>query len=642
MLARVRVSLLVTLSIIPYAHAQSVDGSAVEQAQDAFGITVGRQSIGLYSTNDARGFSPRDAGNVVIEGLYFDQQTPQPSRRIIEGSTLHVGLSAQSYPFAAPTGVVDYKLRLPGDGRSTRIAAGIGPYDQAFGEIDAQIPLNRGLGLGLGLGYEIAPSHFNAQDSAGPSAGTILRWRPTSKIQIVTFGGWSATYEKRERPLVYLGGPHLPPAFEQPELQGQDWTRWNQEGLDYGLLGHVIFDSRWTLRAGAFNSRRTQKNSFNESLYNAQTDGTAEYAIAALPEQTFQSTSGEVRLSRVLRMENRQRHIVHLIGRARDRFRHYGGDDERFFGTTRIGERFVVPEPEFATGPRKRTENRQTNYGAAYAGVWDRIGEVSAGVQHARFERTARDDASSPPLRTSEGAWLYNGTFAVHLTSTLTLFGSYSRGLEESGTAPENAVNRRQAAPPILSKQVDAGLRYVMRDNLSFVLAGFEIEKPYYGLTLTNLFARLGAVRHRGVEASLTGELVEGLNVVAGLVHIEPRLNRTSVDYGSHGSIPVGPIPDVYTMDASYSPASWHGLSLEGGLRRTSARVASRDNTLVVSGATEINAGFRYRFQVGRGRSSIRFKAMNLMDERAWEIEPSGLARLNDGRRYLLTVAANL
>src|SRR5262245_39408683 len=97
--------------LVATAHAQRVDENAVVQAQDAFGLTVGDETIGLYSAEDARGFSPTAAGNLVIEGLYYDQQTYVPTGRIVQGSVLHVGLSAQSYPLAAPTGVVDYQLR---------------------------------------------------------------------------------------------------------------------------------------------------------------------------------------------------------------------------------------------------------------------------------------------------------------------------------------------------------------------------------------------------------------------------------------------------------------------------------------------------------------------------------------------------
>jgi iron complex outermembrane receptor protein len=100
--------------------------NAIVQAQDAFGITVGDEEIGLYSAGDARGFSPKDAGNLVIEGLYYDQQTYEPTARIIEGSVLRVGLSAQSYPLAAPTGIVDYQLRRPGRERITSISLGAG------------------------------------------------------------------------------------------------------------------------------------------------------------------------------------------------------------------------------------------------------------------------------------------------------------------------------------------------------------------------------------------------------------------------------------------------------------------------------------------------------------------------------------
>jgi iron complex outermembrane receptor protein len=41
---------------------------------DALGTSVGRQTIGLYTPTSARGFNPIQAGNVRIEGLYFDQR----------------------------------------------------------------------------------------------------------------------------------------------------------------------------------------------------------------------------------------------------------------------------------------------------------------------------------------------------------------------------------------------------------------------------------------------------------------------------------------------------------------------------------------------------------------------------------------
>jgi len=55
------------------AFAQDHTGdNAITQAEDAFGFSVGRETLGIYSAGNARGFSPTAAGNVRINGLYFD------------------------------------------------------------------------------------------------------------------------------------------------------------------------------------------------------------------------------------------------------------------------------------------------------------------------------------------------------------------------------------------------------------------------------------------------------------------------------------------------------------------------------------------------------------------------------------------
>jgi iron complex outermembrane recepter protein len=55
------------------ATGQRAAENAVRQANDAFGTSIGREAIGLYDSDSVRGFSPTAAGNVRIDGLYFDQ-----------------------------------------------------------------------------------------------------------------------------------------------------------------------------------------------------------------------------------------------------------------------------------------------------------------------------------------------------------------------------------------------------------------------------------------------------------------------------------------------------------------------------------------------------------------------------------------
>ena len=131
------------LAYLPPAWAQRADENVLTSAEDAFGTTVGEESIGLYSANQARGFSPRQAGNIRIEGLFFQGSAifgATLPRRLVGRTVLRVGISAQSYPFPSPTGIADFSLRVPGNDYVLSAVARLGPYESTTGELDAQIP----------------------------------------------------------------------------------------------------------------------------------------------------------------------------------------------------------------------------------------------------------------------------------------------------------------------------------------------------------------------------------------------------------------------------------------------------------------------------------------------------------------------
>ena len=56
------------------ASAQRADTTAASEADDAFGLSVAGETIGLYSDKYVRGFSPVNAGNLRLDGLYIDRQ----------------------------------------------------------------------------------------------------------------------------------------------------------------------------------------------------------------------------------------------------------------------------------------------------------------------------------------------------------------------------------------------------------------------------------------------------------------------------------------------------------------------------------------------------------------------------------------
>src|SRR4030095_6668261 len=98
---RLGLLLLSTVGLSAPALAQRTGENAVTSAEDAFGTSVGNETIGLYSTDEVRGFSPAAAGNIRIDGLYLGGIVIG-NQRIQSGSNVRVGLSAQGFPLPSP------------------------------------------------------------------------------------------------------------------------------------------------------------------------------------------------------------------------------------------------------------------------------------------------------------------------------------------------------------------------------------------------------------------------------------------------------------------------------------------------------------------------------------------------------------
>ena len=92
----VTLTMTATAGLATPALAQRANENAVTSADDAFGTSVGNESIGLYSTDEVRGFSPAAAGNIRIDGLYLGGIVIG-NPRLQAGTTVRVGLSAHAH-----------------------------------------------------------------------------------------------------------------------------------------------------------------------------------------------------------------------------------------------------------------------------------------------------------------------------------------------------------------------------------------------------------------------------------------------------------------------------------------------------------------------------------------------------------------
>jgi iron complex outermembrane receptor protein len=634
-----RAWLIVLLGLPFCAHAQRADDNAVKSADDAFGNSVGNENIGLYSPFEVRGFSAVDAGNVRLDGLYFDRQT-DPITLLVPSSTMRVGISAQGYLLPAPTGIVDYQLARAGEKPRISPVVGYGPFDSLFVDIETQMPLIAGkLGIAGGVSY-FEDAFESGSDERGWSVAAAPRWRPTESIEIIPFYSRTTIEDSEAQPLIFVSGPHLPPEIERAHFFGQTWADNDSVGENYGAVANVGFGQDWTINAGLFRSQFQADASFADLFLDTTPDGLANRVMVADRNQKFGSTSGELRVGKRF-VSGKRFHALYYALRGRDQQRRYGGSDFADLGVARIGERVDLPEPQFEFGPQTRDEVTQWTHAVAYRGRWSEHIEVTAGLQKTRYEKEVTEPGALAPQLGKDDPWLYNAGLALYQSDKLAWYASYSTGLEEGGVAPENAANKNAAPPAIRTRQWDAGLRYALTPSLKLVAGVFDIQKPYYGLDNANVFRELGEERHRGFELSLAGEVVEGLSVVFGTVLMEPRVSGEEVANGTIGKVPVGQTERFTIGSAEYQLPWMPSFSVSATVQSVADRMASSDNRLSIPARSVLDLGARYRFQIGGAPATLRLSFGNVFDKFGWRTNSSEVFVTNAPRRIALTLAAD-
>jgi len=634
------VAAIVVAAMMPVAPAaaQRAGENAVRAADDAFGTSVGNERVGLYSPFGARGFSPVQAGNVRIEGLYFDYQADL-NDRVISGSNVRVGLSAQSYPFPAPTGVGDFSLRKPGEEAVLSVVGGYGPFGGLRVELDGQVPVSETLGVAAGIGVNKEELFFGG-DRTLVNAAVIPRWQPSDSIEIIPFWSMTKSSGQEPQPIIFTAGDFLPSRIERGVYFGQPWARSRFTGTNYGVVSNFSLGERTALRAGLFRSDFENGLNFTDLALNATADGVADRFIIAEADRRFASTSGELRLSQRFDEGDVRRHTIHLALRGREQKRRYGGGQTISLGRARIDERIAFEEPELEFGPQTRDRVRQFTAGLGYEGRWRDVGELSLGIQKTDYRKEVETPTGPLPVST-DSPWLPNGTLSIYATKDLVFYAGYTKGLEESPVAPEVARNKDEAPPAIITEQKDAGLRYAITDQLRLVAGVFDVKKPYYALGEDLIFANLGTVRHRGVELSLAGQLLPRLNVVAGTVFIDAELSGEAVEQGLVGRKPVNAIRRVSSAALEYSMPWIEGLSVDLYYESTSDRIANRQNTLEVPSRYIVSPGLRYRFAIGDKPATFRAQVASANNVYGYNVIGEGVY-YNVPRRFTMTLVADL
>lgn len=631
---RLKAVLLVfcSFSASPAAFAQKVEENAVTEAEDAFGKSIGSERTGLYGNDDVRGFSPVDAGNTRIEGLYFDQ-VDRLSQRLIQSSTIHVGISAQHYPFPAPTGIVDYRLTDTSGPFTAALDMEIGEYGGPRFSAEMQTPI-----VGDSLSFAMG---FGGRNQAKPEGGTItLRnlgvlatWRPYAGASLTAFAGGINSRDDEARPTLFPTGNLLPPEMPRRVFLGQEWAEKSYNIRSMGAIA-LLPMGEWRIDAGLFRSKRDYFHTHADLMSGIAADGSvASRTIIADGNNLDDSVSGEVRLTRAWK-QGAFTHELTASLRGRDKRRLFGGTQRILLGPSSAFEADFRPAPAVVLGPENADHVRQVTYGAGYSLNWSRHGSLEGSVSKIAYRKTV--DFADPlrgDVMTRDDPIVWNLSASAILSNRLALYAGYVTGLEEALIAPEIAVNRSESPPAIHTRQIDAGLRFAITPKITLVAGLFSVRKPYYNLDPAQRYRELGVVESRGVELSLTGQVRPGLSVVLGTVLLDPKISGEAVKSGLIGERPIASLTRRSIANIDWRPgAGTSPFSLDVAIDSQSARNANSANTLSAPALTRINLGGRFRFDLASHKALIRVQALNLFDSYGWNVSSSGGFTYTDSR----------
>lgn len=612
----------------------------VGAADDAFGLRIGIEEVGLYSESEVRGFSLQSAGNFRIGDHYF-VRAASPIQPIIQGTRIRVGVNGLRTDFATPSGTLQYDLATaaPGFGGSVEAGwwGGSGPVllvRAAAASADGR--------LSAAGGIQLNPRQSYVDGSRGgyQAAGIVSRWSPAPGVALTAIASGSRHHAGTDTYFASAGAP--PPRVRRGLYRGQDWMIGKTEGTLAGLIAEVDAAPGWRFGASAFLSQAVNPQSSFNLLTLPAGGGPAGYLVVITPRQIFRSLSGELVAARSFTTGSVTHRLVAAV-RRRDSIARTSPGVSATLGTVEdLDSPPDIAEPSFAFDPRRVHDDvGQWSAGLGYRVTLGGRAELRADVQKARYARRVTDLEGNVARRVTS-PWLYSAAAAAGLTRRLTAFASYARGLEESGVAPGNAVNRGALLPATPARQAELGLRYAVDRGPSLIAGLFEIAKPLPGLRADGVYDFVGQVRHRGVELSLAGPLTGRLTAVLGATFFRARLTGELVARRLIGPEPVGRPERAMLASLTWRVPGVEGLALDGGVSLRGGREGDSANSFRLPAYGIVNAGLRQRIEIGRMPFTLRARVANLFNAFAWNAGDSGLYYYNGPRTWTLTVTADL
>lgn len=272
---------------------------------------------------------------------------------------------------------------------------------------------------------------------------------------------------------------------------------------------------------------------------------------------------------------------------------------------------------------------------------WDEKIHLTGGARHQKINVTTFD------LSTGAESENYNDSaispivgIVGNLTDQWSLYGNYSKALQQGETAPSSANNSGETLAPYESEQYEVGAKF---DYGTFGggVALFEISKPSaYTNATTSIFEADGEQKIHGLELTGFGEPIVGVRVLGGFTFYDSELSGTAGGTND-GNTPSGVPEYVAKLNMEYDLPFLKGATVNARVIHTGSQFVNEANTLEIPSWTRLDLGARYTTEVHDYPVTFRANIENLTDNDYWASGHGGYLTMGDPLTAKLSVTAN-
>lgn len=232
------------------------------------------------------------------------------------------------------------------------------------------------------------------------------------------------------------------------------------------------------------------------------------------------------------------------------------------------------------------------------------------GFNHATLETRAYGTNGRLSSRYESSAVTPTVSLIYKPIQPLTTYVSYMESLEAGGTVPNDAVlynNPGAILDAVISKQYEVGAKYALSSDLLLSSALFRIEKgnSYNEIGSDGKITvnQDGLQVHQGLELTVSGKLMERLNISAGGTLMDLDIEKAT-NPALQGKKPIGSSPVLGKVSLQYTVPGIEGLVASGGAYYSGKKYKDSANLQEIEGYTIFDLGASYRTQLA-GRSTV-------------------------------------